>query len=62
VGRSLSAPRTDGLHAAYLASIAGLIAMGMLNTVINAPRLALVFYLVLFSALLIPLGPNRHRG
>jgi hypothetical protein len=61
LGRSLSAPRADGWEVACIASIAGLLAMGMLNTVINAPRSALVFYLVVFSALLIPLASKSRE-
>jgi hypothetical protein len=53
-GRLWVAPRADGLQAAFLAAIAGLVAMGMLNSVINSPRLAFVFWLLLLAGLLAP--------
>jgi len=55
-GRLWLAPRDDGLQAAFLAAIAGLVAMGALNSVINAPRLALVFWLLLLASLLATAG------
>jgi O-antigen ligase len=61
-GRLLSARRVDGLQAAFLSAIAGLLAMGTLNTVINAPRPALVFFLLLFAGLLAPYQREARAG
>jgi len=56
------AKAADALAPALLAAFAGFLVVGLVDSLLDAPRLALAFYLMALLALLTPHGARRGQG
>lgn len=55
------AVRGETMAAIYLAALAGIMVVGLFDSLVDVPRLTLVLLLVLFGALLRPARPRKRR-